>query len=225
VRLLALYALGAFAFWAAGVWELRYAFPAFGALCVVGGAVLAGAFRRAAAPGRLAWRFFMLGMCVLSWLATSYGLLGAHHLQPFFDKAPLAYLLGAQSRTAYLAANVDSYPAVAWMNAHLPSGAPVAYLWDERSYYSTARHIIFLPRNTSFPPPFTSPAAERAWLHGLAARYLFVNRGMLQLYVQIYGDQPAVRAYFTRAFGPFRARHLRLLYDDGAFQVYRIDRV
>jgi hypothetical protein len=188
----------------------------------VGGAVFAQALQAARPLWRVGARYLLLATCVFSWLAATQGLISAHHLSPLAEKAPVEYLLGRQSRTAYIAANYDGYRAVSWMNAHLPAGAPVAYLWDERSYYSDDLHILFLPRDTGFPPAFASPAAERAWLRRLGARYLFVNGGMLRLYVQVYRAQPDVGTYFTRAFAPFRARHLRLLYDDGAFQVYRI---
>ncbi len=135
---------------------------------------------------------------------------------------PTAYLLGTQSWRGYVRVNVDQYPVVAWMNAHLPPTARVAYLWDQRSYYSAARRIVFLPRDTGFPPIFATADQEQAWLSGFPADYLFVYRDMLRLYVRIFGDQPAVRRYFGAAFEPFRRRHLRQLYDDGPFQVYRI---
>ena len=221
-RLLALATLGALLFWALGIWELRYAFPAFGPLSAVGGVALAPVLARRSWPIALMGRYAILGLYALSALAATAGLLNAHHLWPPDRKMPMAYLLGTQSWRGYVRANVDQYPVVAWMNAHLPPTARVAYLWDQRSYYSAARRIVFLPRDTGFPPIFTTAGQEQAWLSGFPADYLFVYRDMLRLYVRIFGDQPAVRRYFGAAFEPFRRRHLRQLYDDGPFQVYRI---
>jgi hypothetical protein len=224
VRLLALFAAGNLLFWAAGPWELRYAFTAFGALSIVGGAILARVWTIRLPAGRLLCRLAVIGVCALGCLAALADQGVGTATTPLAAKlrVPLAYLAGLTSRNTYITANDDQYAAVAWMNAHLPREAPVAYFWDERSYYSVARHILFLPRDLSFPPAFASPAEERAWLSRFGARYLLVNQQQLRFYAPLSGPPAAVHAYFTQAFEQFRRHHLRLLYRDNSFEVYRV---
>lgn len=134
-RVLLLYALLHYAFWLLGVigsaplWQGRLMLPALAALCPVLAWVLAdlGRFDR---PQFSLQRFLTLVLAIV----LLFGLI--RQLGDWLAQNPLAYVLGNQTRAAYLERNLGTlYPVSVEISETLPPDAAVQFLWEPRTYY------------------------------------------------------------------------------------------
>lgn len=135
VRTLAIFSTALFVFWLVGLAQsnlliqTRLLFPAFPVFALLG----AYAFERQSTldlPQFSLQRFTRLVIVlVLGLTAFSYGLSVAR-------SSVLAYVVGAETRQAYLAQSLGSYyDAVQFINTKLPTDAKLLFLWEPRSYY------------------------------------------------------------------------------------------
>jgi len=133
-RTIILYALAAYLFWAwgvinsAGLWQSRLLLPAFVALCPV----LAWLLQTVEAwdhPQFSTRRFLNLALAFVLALT----LLG--QFTNWLSINPLPYLLGGESREAYLLRRLGPHYAAMQAINELPADAVVTFLWEPRSYY------------------------------------------------------------------------------------------
>ncbi len=132
---LALFSLALYLFWLVGVAQsklliqTRLLFPAFPAFALLA----ALAYERLSAfelPQFSLQRFTRLVMLLV------LGLTALNYAIGFASSGALAYLVGAESRAAYLARHLDEYgAAVRFINTQLPRDARVLFLWEPRVYY------------------------------------------------------------------------------------------
>jgi len=133
---LALFSFLLYLFWLLGVaqskllMQTRLLFPAFPAFALLA----ALAYERLSAfdlPHFSLQRFTRLVM----WLVLGLTALG--YAIGFASSGTLAYLVGAESREAYLARHLGAYgAALRFINTALPRDARIVFLWEPRSYYA-----------------------------------------------------------------------------------------
>jgi hypothetical protein len=126
----ALLALFAFhvAVWSQGVQTLRYLLPVFPAISVV----IAYTLERAVASGL--WRG-LPGRLAYLLVVTSLALQAAATLITVVVEAPLAQLVGLESRDAFLARLLPSHDAVDYLNRHRDNVGRVLVIGDARTFY------------------------------------------------------------------------------------------
>ena len=140
VKALALYALGGGLFWFATAQHVRYLLPILPVLCLLAAWALAQAI---AARWRAGYALAALGVgsLVLS-LDIAVNIMRA--------QGPVA--LGLTSRAAYLNAREPTYPAMAFINTHLPAdaklvfyGCPLGFYCDRPYLWGEALHSAYIP--------------------------------------------------------------------------------
>ncbi len=156
--------------------------------------------------------------------AAVVGLLGfnAVYLENRFEKIdPAAYLTGKEDRGQYLARRLPHYPAVAWINRHLPGDARIyTFFLGRRGYY--------LRRSYRNDPSFGRgrlsemvPAAADARrfsrvVDSLNATYLLVRIDLWNLYLKDNFSREQIRRFrerFAETFLP--------VYEKGGYAVFR----
>jgi hypothetical protein len=127
-----------YAFWLCGVarsallFQSRLLFPAFGLFALIAAAAIEGLCLLPRRPLDLAWlmRAVLVGVLALTLLGTVLGQVSNN---------PLAILLGAENRDDFLTHRLGwYYRALQSVNADLPDGAVVLFLWEPRSYHCRA---------------------------------------------------------------------------------------
>jgi hypothetical protein len=132
IKLLATYCFLAFLFWASSAQQMRYLIPLFPFLAIVVSLVFS--YYRS---NRMV--LTLLSIFILTGLTFS----GYHIINDFQKIRPLNILLGRESKAAFLARNIPSYPMLRHVNTELPENAYIftiymkhlAYLYD-RPFYS-----------------------------------------------------------------------------------------
>ncbi len=136
IRDLFLFSSILYLFWLLGVaqskllMQTRLLFPAFPAFAFLA----ALAYERLSAfdlPQFSLQRFARLVMLLI------LGLTALGYAIGFASSGTLAYLVGAESREAYLARHLGAYgAALRFINTELPRDARIVFLWEPRSYYA-----------------------------------------------------------------------------------------
>ncbi len=110
--------------------QTRLLFPAFPAFALLA----ALAYERLSAfdlPQFSLQRFTRLVLLLI------LGLTALGYAMGFASSGTLAYLVGAESREAYLARHLGAYgAALRFVNTQLPRDARLVFLWEPRSYYA-----------------------------------------------------------------------------------------
>ncbi|MFQ5575668.1 MAG: ArnT family glycosyltransferase [Anaerolineae bacterium] len=137
------FALGQFAFWTAGVsasaglWQSRHLLPMFTALSPALAWIVADT-AHLNHPRFSLHRFLNLFIALVLLLGLVDQLFNnqINSRSGWLYYRPLAHLAGQESRAAYLTRRLGvHYRAMERLNAELPAGAAVAFLWEPRSYY------------------------------------------------------------------------------------------
>jgi hypothetical protein len=135
LNLLLLYVLVHYIFWVIGVidsaplWQGRLMLPALAALCPILAWMLAD-LDRFDHPQFSLQRFLNLVLAIV----LLFGLI--RQLGDWLALNPLAYVVGDQSRAAYLERNLGTlYPVSVEISEMLPPDAAVQFLWEPRTYY------------------------------------------------------------------------------------------
>jgi len=165
VKALALYALGGGLFWFATAQHVRYLLPLLPVLCLLAAWVLVQA---TAARWRAGYALAALGV---GSLALSVGV-AANIMRA---QGPVA--LGLTSRAAYLDANEPTYPAMMFINTHLPAdarlafyGCPLGFYCDRPYLWGEALHSAYIPY-----AQLHSAADLRAWYAAHGITHVLVN--------------------------------------------------
>ncbi len=140
VKALGAYALGSGLFWFATAQHVRYLLPILPVLCLLTAWVIvqaiAARWRSGYALAALAIGSLLLSLAVAAQIGRVQG--------------PVA--LGLTSRRAYLEANEPTYPAMAFINTHLPAnaklvfyGSPLGFYCDRTYLWGEALHSAYIP--------------------------------------------------------------------------------
>lgn len=138
------------------------------------------------------------------------------------DVRPLPYILGQETRDAFLSRQVGSYPAVAFINRTLPGDAVVYLLYvSGRGYYLDREYLHHVGLETgivkSIGRASADTAALAAFLRSLGGTHLLVQERLL---VKAIGDNLP-----EEAVGPVLeklAHCLVKVYESNGHAVYRI---
>jgi hypothetical protein len=150
------------------------------------------------------------------------GLHGTYLWNYFRDASPAGYLLGRESREAYLEHRLAEYPAYRYINQELPSTAKIYLLFVGRRAYYCDRDYFHdggeLPAyllnavQSANDPMHIEAALERRGI-----THLLVREDLLQEFLSLNLSVPQQRVWRLWA-----ARHLQLLFRDRGYSVHRI---
>jgi hypothetical protein len=162
----------------------------------------------------------------MKWLAASVlaGCLfwNVSYLYGHIQKAELGlFLLGRESREAYLSRKLGDFDLWHFANRHLPGDAKVMmYFLGNRGYYSDREYIyedyysgrelkLFLSR---------SPSAERLveYFRERRISHIALRKDLFNQYIEANLLFPE-----REAWEEFRTRHLRLLYEGKGYELYQ----
>ncbi len=118
VRVILVYALLTFLFWASSAQQIRYLIPLFPLLALVTGAIMTRYRNRK--------RIFALLLCIV---AASLAFNGYHIIREFMKIAPLRVAVGIESRDEFLSRTLPHYPMYRFVNRNLPPDARVFLLY------------------------------------------------------------------------------------------------
>jgi hypothetical protein len=167
-----------------------------------------------------------VGQGPMKWLAASVlaGCLfwNVSYLYGHIQKAELGlFLLGRESREAYLSRKLGDFDLWHFANRHLPGDAKVMmYFLGNRGYYSDREYIyedyysgrelkLFLSR---------SPSAERLveYFRERRISHIALRKDLFNQYIEANLLFPE-----REAWEEFRTRHLRLLYEGKGYELYQ----
>jgi len=159
VKALGLYALGGGLFWFATAQHVRYLLPLLPVLCLLAAWALVQA---TAARWRAGYALAALGLgSLMLSVAIAANLMRA--------QGPVA--LGLTSRAAYLEANDPTYPAMMFINTHLPADAKLVFYGDPLGFYCDRPYLWGEALHSAYIPygEFHSAEDLRGWYaqHGI----------------------------------------------------------
>ncbi|HEU4342881.1 MAG TPA: hypothetical protein VFU31_15070 [Candidatus Binatia bacterium] len=150
------------------------------------------------------------------------GLHGAYLWNYFRDVSPAGYLLGRESREAYLERRLAEYPAYRYINQELPSTAKIYLLFVGRRAYYCDRDYFHdggeLPAYLlNAVQSANDPMQIEAALERRGITHLLAREDLLQEFLSHNLSVPQQRVWRLWA-----ARHLQLLFRDRGYSVHRI---
>ena len=142
----------------------------------------------------------------------------------FVDIRPLPYILGEESRDAFLTRQVGSYPAVAFINRTLPEDAVVYLLYvSGRGYYLDREYLHHVGLETGLVKAIARSSTDAATLSGflrsLGATHLLVQERLLVKAIVDNVPEEAVGNVLEKL-----ARCLIKVYESNGHAVYEIKR-
>ncbi len=170
------------------------------------------------------------------------GLTALNYAIGFASSGALAYLVGAESRAAYLARHLGEYgAAVRFINTQLPRDARVLFLWEPRVYYveRAAQPDAILDAWVHLRWQSGEPAAIAAELRARGYTHILLNRAGLDYILQT-GDDPislddvrALEEWLARVSQVYGKTPLQIVAREGkpavanaaedAYAVYRLE--
>ncbi len=150
-------------------------------------------------------------------------LLHAVYLWNYFQAvSPVGYILGRESRAAYLERTLPDYPVFEFVNRALPADARIYLLFmGRRAYYCERDYYHDLGDN----PALLLQAVKSAGSGGEVARALGARR-----LTHLVAREDLLKRFLdenltpetSRVWGDFASDHLERLYRDGRYAVYRL---
>ena len=150
--------------------------------------------------------------------------LGIYTRLHFANYRKLDYVLGRESRTAFLERNLalaealPTFPMVSYMNEELPSDARVAAMYTGNGYYVNPLFIDsrMLGEYFNSPPPGNADALIRIW-HENDITHVFANDRYPRW--DAAGGPPDARLLRSEEF---RQRYLQEVFEDMGQHLYRV---
>jgi hypothetical protein len=213
VRLLLIYVLLTFLFWASSAQQIRYLIPLFPLLAIVSGAILT----------RYRNRKTIFGLLVLI-IAGSLLLNSYHILRDFLKVRPLDVAIGFESRDEFLARMIPPYPMYRFINRQLPPESRVFLIYMKnytflckRDCYADAMfetHTLQKILRLS-----SSPAQILDFLKGDGFTHLLYDETYL------LGDLSPLTPSEKNLFLSFREKHCALIRKSGSYRLDRLNAV
>ena len=210
IRVILIYLLFAFLFWAFSAQQMRYLIPLFPPMAIVAGAVITR-FRAKKSLFAL-----LVGMIVVSLAFNGY-----HIAREFARIAPLRLVAGLESREAFLTRLLPVYPMYRFVNRELPPQSRVFLIY--------MKNYTFLCDRACYADAMFETHTLQQLLRKAASpagvRDLLKSEGFTHLlYDEFYvlGDSSSLSLGEKTLFISFRERHSGLLLKKGS---YRLDRI
>lgn len=212
LRELLIYAAVLYAFWLAGIagskllLQTRLLFPVFPVLAVLA-AVALDRLTQLDLPQFSIRRFARLVVVLV------LGMTGVGYVLGFAANGDLPYLVGAETRDAYLARTLGAYgAAVNYVNTQLPAEARVLTLWEPRSYYLTRAVqpdaiLDLLPHLSS---KYKTAAEVAAALRSAGYTHVLLNRAGLDY--QLQSGYDPIASGDLRMLADLEAGYLKQVY-------------
>ena len=210
VRLLLVYLLLSFLFWASSAQQIRYLIPLLPLLALITGAILTSYRSRRGVSALL--------LCIV---AASLAFNGYHVFRDFAKIRPLPAVVGIESRDAFLSRTLPHYSMYRFVNRTLPPDARVFLLYMknftflcERDCYSDsmfeAHTLQKLLREE------TKPEGVRGRITAMGFTHLLYDG------VFLLGEPSPLSTEQKKLFGDFRDRYLHAVRAEGVYHLYRV---
>ena len=211
IRVILVYLLFAFLFWASSAQQIRYLIPLFAPMAIVTGAIVTRFQDRKP--------LFALLMGIL---IASLAFNGYHIVQDFRKTAPLPFIAGLEARDAFLTRLLPVYPMYRHVNRELPPQSRVfllyvknyTFLCDRDCYADAmfeAHGIGKILRQAASPPGVRDRLKTEGFTH-----LLYDERYLL-------GDPSPLSVAEKGLFVSFRDAHATPLLRSGPYRLDRLD--
>lgn len=208
VRLLLIYLLLTFLFWASSAQQIRYLIPLLPLLSLLTGAIIARYRNRRVT--------FALLLCIV---AASLTFNGYHIIRDFMKISPLRAAVGIESRDEFLSRTLPHYPMYRFVNRNLPPDARVFLLYMKNFTFLCERDCY---SDSMFEAhTLQKILREEASADGVRSRLKAMGFTHL-LYDGIYllGAPSPLSAEQKRLFYDFQKRHLRTVRSEGPYHLF-----
>jgi hypothetical protein len=210
VRLLLIYVLLTFLFWASSAQQIRYLIPLFTVLAIVTGAILT--------RYRCRKRIFVLLLCLV---AGSLAFNGYHIVRDFMKISPLRVAVGIESRDDFLSRTLPPYRMYRFIHRNLPPNARVfllymknyTFLCDRDCYADSmfeAHTLQMILREESFADGVRNRLKAMGFTH------------LLYDGIFLLGEPSLLSAEEKSIFMDFQERYLRCVRQEGHYHLYRL---
>jgi hypothetical protein len=208
IRVVIVYVAVTFLFWASSAQQIRYLIPLLALLAIVTGAILTR--YRGEKP--------LFGLLVL-FVAGSLLLNGYHIYRDFMKVHPLDFLAGLESRDAFLARMIPTYPMYRFVNQQLPP--------ESRVFLIYMKNFTFLCQRDCYADAmfetYTLQKTLRRSTVPTEIRQFFGSKGFTHLLYDeafLLGDLSPLAPEEKDLFLSFRERHCTRIAQSGT---YRLD--
>ncbi len=212
-KIVLIYCLLAFMFWASSAQQIRYLIPIFPFLAMITAYVLS--YYR---PRRGV--FAVLAVLITGSLAVN----GYHVVKDFVEIRPVNVVIGEEDRDTFLSRMIPSYTMFQYVNTHLPEDSKVfliymknrGYLCD-LPYYSDSMFESYtiekILAQAATPADVYRTFAEKGWTHILYDIHY------------VFGDMSTFSAEEKDMFLAFQEKYLALIRtDEGQYYLYGLKR-
>ena len=210
VRLLLIYVLLTFLFWASSAQQIRYLIPLFAVLAIVTGAILT--------RYRCRKRIFVLLLCLV---AVSLAFNGYHIVRDFMKISPLRAAAGIESRDDFLTRTLPPYRMYRFVNRNLPPDARVFLLYMKNYTFLCDRDCYA----DSMFEAHTLQKILREESSAESVRSRMKTIGFTHiLYDETYllGEPSPLSAEEKSIFLDFQERYLRSVWQEGPYRLYHL---
>ena len=135
---------------------------------------------------------------------------------------PLPYILGKETRDQFLSRNLGSYPAMLYINQHLPGDAQVSLiLVGNRGYYLDRAYRLHpgygMETVKAMVQASDKPSAFVAYLRSLHSTHLLVRNDLFEKYLRDNLASDEIERFLA-----LTSRYWERLYQDPGYTVFRI---
>ena len=211
LRMMLIYALLTFCFWASSAQQIRYLIPLFPLLALFVGEILTHCYQSQK-------RSFILLLCLV---AGSLAFNGYHITSEFIKTDPLRVAVGLESRDHFLSRTLPTYPMYHFVNEALPPEARIfliymknyTFLCDRDCYSDTmfeTHTIQKILREEASPDRVHNRLKTAGFTH-----ILYDERYLL-------GEPSPLSAEEKQLFSAFQNSHLQSIRQQGFYRLYRL---
>lgn len=135
---------------------------------------------------------------------------------------PLAYVLRQESRDQFLSRNLGSYPAIAYINRHLPTDARVSFIFvGYRGYYLNRAYQLHSGYGMSVVKDMVQasdkPTAFAAYLRSLHSTHLLIRNDLFEKYLRDNFTSEEIERFLA-----LTSQYWERLYQDLRYTLFRI---
>jgi len=210
VRVVLVYALLCFLFWASSAQQIRYLIPLFPILALVTGAIVT--------RYRKQKRIFALLLCIV---AASLAFNGYHIIRGFMKISPLRTAAGIESRDEFLSRTLRHYPLYRFVNRNLPPDARVFLLYMKNYTFLCDRDCY---ADSMFEAhTLQTILKEESSADGVCNRLKTMGFTHI-LYDGIFllGEPSPLSVEQKKLFLDFQKSHLRVVRSEGPYHLYHL---
>ncbi|MHB8907354.1 MAG: ArnT family glycosyltransferase [Syntrophales bacterium] len=210
VRLLLIYVLATFCFWASSAQQIRYLIPLFPLLALVAGVIITRYRERT-------WTFTLL-LCIVT---ASFVFNGYYITREFMKISPLGVVTGIESSDSFLSRMLPQYTQYRYLNRNLPRDARVLLLY--------MKNYTFLCHRDCYADSLFEAHTLQAILREESSAKGVLNRLKEQgfthiLYNSTYllGEPSPLSVEQKRLFFDFQKTYLSAVRQEGPYHLYRL---